>query len=152
MVDVVSTAVRSRMMSGIRSKNTKPEMALRQGLHALGFRFRLHDKRLPGTPDIVLPRYRAAIFVHGCFWHGHGCSLFKWPSTRVDFWRSKILRNKRLDDAAGAALLEAGWRCGVVWECALRGSRKLGLPVVLEESSRWIISNDLQLTLCERSS
>lgn len=149
MVDVVSAAVRSRMMSGIRSKNTKPEMALRRGLHALGFRFRLHDRRLPGKPDIVLPRYRAAIFVHGCFWHGHNCSLFKWPSTRIEFWEPKILRNRRLDSAAEVSLIGAGWRCGVVWECALKGRRKVGLPCVLERCAEWLRSGSEQLEIRE---
>lgn len=150
MADVVTPAVRSRMMSGIRSKNTKPELVLRKRLHALGFRFRIHDGRLPGKPDIVLPRYRAAIFVHGCFWHGHDCSLFKWPSTRKEFWQSKIQRNQQLDSAAETNLLEAGWRCALVWECALKGTRKLGLASVLEECAEWIKSDQYRLELRER--
>ncbi|RQY17976.1 very short patch repair endonuclease [Burkholderia stagnalis] len=124
MVDVVDSATRSRMMSGIRGRNTKPEILVRSLLHRLGFRFRLHVRELPGKPDIVLPRYHAVIFVHGCFWHGHDCHLFKWPSTRPDFWRAKIGRNQSNDEKARDALLAAGWRVGVVWECALRGSNK----------------------------
>lgn len=86
MADIVSSATRSRMMSGIRGRNTKPEIVIRSLLHRLGFRFRLHVRELPGNPDIVLPRHHAVVFVHGCFWHGHDCPLFKWPETRPDFW------------------------------------------------------------------
>lgn len=140
MADIVSAAVRSRMMSGIRSKNTKPEMVLRQGLHRLGFRFRLHDRRLPGSPDLVLSRYGAAIFVHGCFWHGHDCHLFKWPSTRTDFWRAKVIRNRIVDASANAALLEAGWRVGSIWECAIKGRTRLPLDEVLAACADWLRS------------
>jgi DNA mismatch endonuclease, patch repair protein len=122
MVDVVDRATRSRMMSGIRGRNTRPELLVRRQLHALGFRFRLHVRDLPGKPDIVLPRYHAVIFVHGCFWHGHDCRLFKWPGTRPEFWRAKIGRNRSNDEKACDALIAAGWRVGVVWECALRGA------------------------------
>jgi DNA mismatch endonuclease (patch repair protein) len=150
MADVVSQEKRSRMMSGIRSKHTKPELLIRKGLHGLGFRFVLHDRRLAGTPDIVLPRYNAAIFVHGCFWHGHDCSLFKWPETRPEFWRPKIERNKRLDAEAEEAILASGWKCAVVWECALRGARKLGLHAVLQICAQWIQSDVARLELRER--
>lgn len=124
MTDIVDPATRSRMMSGIRAKNTKPEIIVRQALHKAGFRFRIHRKDLPGKPDIVLPKYRAVIFVHGCFWHGHNCSLFKWPGTRQEFWREKIGRNQANDNWATQSLLANGWRVGVVWECALRGRGK----------------------------
>ena len=111
MADVVSAEVRSRMMAGIRGKNTKPEMIIRRGLHARGFRYLLHDKRLPGKPDLVLPKHRAVIFVNGCFWHGHDCPLFKWPKTRKGFWRTKIARNRENDESAVIALRRSGWRC-----------------------------------------
>lgn len=124
MADVVDSATRSRMMSGIRGRNTKPEILVRSMLHRHGFRFRLHVRELPGKPDIVLPRYHAAIFVHGCFWHGHDCPLFRMPGTREDFWRDKIGRNRANDQKAKDALLAAGWRVGVVWECAIRGAGK----------------------------
>lgn len=120
MVDIVDVATRSRMMSGIRSRNTKPEKIVRCLLHRKGFRFRLHARELKGVPDIVLPRYRAVIFVHGCFWHGHECPLFKWPQTRADFWQDKIGRNRANDQRAVAALMTDKWRVCVVWECALR--------------------------------
>ena len=117
MVDVVDSATRSRMMSGIRGRNTKPEILIRSLLHRQGFRFRLHVRDMPGKPDIVLPRYRAVVFVHGCFWHGHNCPLFKLPGTRPDFWSEKIERNQNNDNRAKAALLADGWRVGVIWEC-----------------------------------
>jgi DNA mismatch endonuclease (patch repair protein) len=124
MVDVVDAATRSRMMSGIRGRNTKPEVLIRSLLHRNGLRFRLDARDLPGRPDIVLPRFRAVVFVHGCFWHGHGCPLFKWPQTRPDFWRDKIGRNRSNDRRAVDALLERGWRVAVIWECALRGANR----------------------------
>lgn len=120
MADVVSTAKRSEMMAGIRSKDTKPEMLIRRGLHERGYRFRLHRKDLPGKPDIVLPKYGAAIFVNGCFWHGHDCHLFKWPKTREAFWRVKICGNVARDRAKTQALKVDGWKVGVLWECAVR--------------------------------
>lgn len=124
MADTVDAATRSRMMSGIRGKNTKPEILIRRLLHRQGFRFRLHDRKLPGKPDIVLPRYHAVIFVHGCFWHGHDCPLFKMPGTHQNFWREKIARNQANDRKNNEALLSAGWRVGIVWECAIRGAGK----------------------------
>lgn len=124
MADIVNSATRSRMMSGIRGRNTKPEILVRSMLHRQGFRFRLHVRELPGKPDIVLPRFHAAIFVHGCFWHGHDCPLFRMPGTRADFWGEKISRNRANDQKTKGALLAAGWRVGVVWECAIRGAGK----------------------------
>lgn len=111
-------------MSGIRGRNTKPEILIRSQLHRQGFRFRLHEKGLPGKPDIVFPRYGAVVFVHGCFWHGHDCLLFKWPKTREKFWREKISRNRLNDQKVMRALADAGWRIGIVWECSIRGSGK----------------------------
>jgi len=141
MVDVVTAAARSRMMAGIRGKNTKPELILRKGLHALGFRYRLHDRLLPGKPDIVLPRYRAVLFAHGCFWHGHNCHLFKVPSTRTDFWLAKIARNRVVDERAGMALMATGWRQAVVWECALKGKARLPIESVLANCAAWLRSS-----------
>jgi len=137
MADIVDSATRSRMMSGIRGKNTKPEILIRSKLHRQGFRFRLHVRDLPGKPDIVLPRYRAAIFVHGCFWHGHDCPLFKLPSTRRDFWREKIERNQKNDLNAKKLLLDSGWRVGVVWECAIRGADK-DIDGVAQRLGEWL--------------
>lgn len=140
MADVVTPDVRSRMMSGIRSTGTRPEMILRRGLHRAGFRYRLHARNLPGKPDLVFPRYHAVIFAHGCFWHGHDCHLFKWPSTRPEFWQAKIARNRVVDARNEAALAEQGWRLGIVWECALKGKARLPLPVVINRCASWLRS------------
>ena len=134
------------MMSGIRGKNTKPELIVRKALHAHGFRYRLHCK-LPGKPDLCLPKYRAVIFVHGCFWHGHDCHLFKWPSTRPEFWRAKIGRNRVVDAAAEAKLLADGWRVATVWECALRGRTRLQLEDVVSSLERWLRSDESKLLI-----
>jgi DNA mismatch endonuclease (patch repair protein) len=107
-------------MSRIRGKHTKPERQLRSALHAMGLRYRLHVKALPGCPDIVLPRWRAVVMVHGCFWHGHDCPDFKWPKTRPEFWREKILGNQARDALNREFLTKAGWRVMIVWECSLR--------------------------------
>jgi len=142
MADVVDTATRSRMMSGIRGRNTKPEILIRSLLHRQGFRFRLHVRDLPGKPDIVFPRFHAVIFVHGCFWHGHACPLFKWPGTRPDFWREKIGRNQANDQKSRESLLASGWRVGIVWECALRG-RNRNIERVARSLSDWLRSDAL---------
>jgi DNA mismatch endonuclease, patch repair protein len=138
LADVVDPATRSRMMAGIRGKNTKPEMLIRRGLHARGFRYTLHCK-LPGKPDICLPKYRAVIFVHGCFWHGHDCHLFKWPATRQEFWREKIEANRRRDADAREVLASKGWRVLTVWECSIRGPNALGLQAALDAATLWLL-------------
>lgn len=138
MPDVVSAQVRSRMMAGIRGKNTKPEILVRKALHQAGFRYRLHVKHLPGKPDIVLPKYRAVIFVHGCFWHGHDCHLFKWPRSREDFWRRKLSGNKAGDARHLIALRKAGWRVLVIWECALKGKTRLDPDSLATRAIRWL--------------
>jgi len=128
------------MMSGIRGRNTKPEILIRSLLHRQGFRFRLYARNLPGKPDIVLSRYHAVIFVHGCFWHGHDCPLFKWPKTRPEFWREKIGRNKDNDRRVHEALIAAGWRVGTIWECAIRGAHK-DLEGVAQRMGIWLRSD-----------
>jgi DNA mismatch endonuclease (patch repair protein) len=138
MADIVAPEVRSRMMAGIRSKDTKPETILRSGLHRLGLRFRKNQKGLPGTPDMVFARFRAVVFAHGCFWHGHPCPLFKMPGTRTDFWRAKIERNKANDEAALAALRAAGWRVAIVWECATKGKAKTPPEELCAALAEWI--------------
>lgn len=147
MADIVSPEVRSRMMSGIRGKNTKPELVIRRGLHGLGFRYRLHDKNLPGKPDLVFPKYRAVIFVHGCFWHGHDCHLFKWPGTRPNFWSAKIARNREVDRAAVADLKQGGWRILTIWECALKGKERLAADEVFDFAARWIQSGEEEVSI-----
>lgn len=141
--DIVSAETRSRMMSGIRGKNTKPEMMVRSALHQRGFRFRLHRRDLAGRPDLVFPRYNAVLFVNGCFWHGHDCHLFRWPKSREDFWRTKISTNIQRDVAQHRELMEAGWRVGVVWECALKGKIRKPLNVVADQCSIWLKSEEM---------
>ena len=139
MADIVTPEKRSEMMAGIRGKNTRGELIVRRGLHRMGFRFRLHDAKLPGKPDIVLPRYKAVILVHGCFWHGHGCHLFKWPSSRIDFWKTKITRNQQKDVETLVELKELGWRVLIIWECATKGKSKVPLNRMLELIAEWVV-------------
>lgn len=119
MADRISREKRSWNMSRIRSKNTKPEILLRKTLHGMGLRYRLHDRKLPGAPDLVLPKYRAVIFVHGCFWHRHGCKLTTTPSTQEDFWQAKFRANIERDRKNVRELETRGWRVLIVWECEL---------------------------------
>lgn len=140
MADVVDAATRSRMMSGIRGRDTKPEWTIRRGLHSRGFRYRLHARELPGRPDLVLAKHRAVVFIHGCFWHGHGCPLFRWPKSREEFWRTKIAGNRDRDSRAIEALSAQGWRVAIVWECALRGAGRDPGDVV-ERLAAWLESD-----------
>lgn len=146
MTDVVDTRTRSRMMSGIKSKNTQPEIKVRSGLHRRGFRFRLHDRRVTGTPDLLLPKYSAVIFVNGCFWHGHDCAWFRLPKTRPEFWSAKIQRNQVNDNRNLASLREAGWRVCVVWECALRTGEE-NCEAALNQVARWLPSSSALLEI-----
>lgn len=134
------------MMSGIRGKNTKPELMVRKALHARGFRYRLHCD-LPGKPDICLPKHRAVIFVHGCFWHGHDCHLFKWPSTRPEFWTAKIRRNQEVDCQSIAALLKTDWRVATIWECALKGRTRQPFDELENCLTGWLVSSRSTLEL-----
>ncbi|MCY4498601.1 MAG: DNA mismatch endonuclease Vsr [Rhodospirillaceae bacterium] len=138
MTDIVDPATRSRMMSGIRGRDTEPELRIRKALHAHGFRYRIHHTRLPGKPDIVLPRFRAVVLVHGCFWHGHDCPLFRLPGTRTEFWREKITRNRARDRDVAIALGDANWRRATVWECSLRGPQRLDFDTVIDELADWL--------------
>jgi len=147
MVDIVSPETRSRMMAGIRAKDTKPELIIRKTLHAQGFRYRLHDKNLPGKPDLSFPRYRAVIMVHGCFWHGHNCHLFKWPSSREEFWRKKIKRNREKDSETLVTLHDTGWRVMTIWECALKGRTRLPLDKITQDMAFWLQSNQTSLEI-----
>ena len=125
-------------MSGIRSKNTKPELLIRKALFSKGFRYKLHDKSLPGKPDLVFPKYNAVIFIHGCFWHGHDCHLFKWPSTRREFWKTKITRNQEVDARNYKALKEEGWRILTIWECSIKGKNQIGVENVVDRAENWL--------------
>lgn len=138
MADIVDRQTRSRMMSGIRGKNTRPEMRLRKALFAKGFRYRVNDRRLPGRPDIVLPRYRAVVMVHGCFWHQHeNCRFATVPATRKDFWTAKFEANRKRDQVVQAELTRIGWRCAIVWECGLKGPQA---EETVEAISSWLAS------------
>jgi len=135
------------MMAGIKGKDTRPEMILRRGLHARGFRYRLHDRHLPGSPDLVFPGRRAVILVNGCFWHGHGCHLFRLPATRREFWRAKIEGNRARDEATEAALLTDGWRVLTIWECALKGRERVPVDDVLDRAANWLANGPKQGTI-----
>jgi DNA mismatch endonuclease (patch repair protein) len=140
MSDVLSPTQRSYCMSRIRGKDTRPERLIRRGLFALGFRYRLHRRSLPGCPDLVFPRHQAVIFVHGCLWHKHECDLFKWPKTNAGFWRRKISRNSNNDEKNVAELSLAGWRVLTVWECALRGRKRRKPEKLMRDIARWLMS------------
>lgn len=124
MADVHNKDTRSFNMSRIKAKDTKPELLVRQFLHNCGYRYKLHDKNLPGKPDIVLSRYRTVVFIHGCFWHGHSrCKYFRIPKTRTKWWSEKISRNKLNDTRAIKALKKEGWNVIVLWECNLKPAK-----------------------------
>lgn len=142
MADVVDSKTRSRMMAGIGPKDTRPELALRKRLHASGFRYRLHSRKLPGTPDIVLPRRRAVIFVHGCFWHRHQrCRYSTMPATRPEFWAAKFEANVARDTRAKLELLEGGWRVATVWECGLRPA---WADASIADLERWLSGDEAE--------
>lgn len=134
-------------MAAIKGSHTKPELQIRKALHAAGFRYRLHAKDLPGKPDLVFPKYRAVIFVNGCFWHGHNCHLFKWPATRTEFWRAKIERNVVNDTRVIQALEEDMWRTATVWECALKGRNRLDGAILTQQLVSWLRSDVSAITV-----
>ena len=138
MADRHSPAVRRKNMAAVKGKNTKPEMMIRRALHGAGFRYSLHRKDLPGKPDMVLPKYKAVIFINGCFWHGHDCPAFSWPKTREAFWREKIGGNIKRDRRNLELLHTSGWRVAIVWECALKGKRKRSVETIVNRISAWL--------------
>ncbi len=140
MPDIVDRETRSRMMSGIRSTDTKPERIIRRALHQLGLRYRLHSKSAPGKPDMLFKSHNAVVFVHGCFWHGHDCPYFRMPGTRTDFWKSKIAANRERDARVTRDLTVAGWRQLIIWECAIRGKKPEDVKRVVSRAERWIRS------------
>ena len=146
MADVVDPETRSRMMSGIRGANTKPELNVRRRLHAAGFRYGLHRKDLPGRPDLVMPRHDAVIFIHGCYWHRHpGCRLATTPSTRTDFWTAKFTANQERDRRNIADLGDRGWRVAIVWECEVRTASDADEAV--GELIAWLLSDRDQVEI-----
>ncbi len=144
-MDVLTPEQRRYNMQCVKGRDTKPEMLLRRGLHARGFRYRLHCSSLPGKPDLIFPKFQAVIFAHGCFWHGHGCHLFKWPVSRRDFWRKKIEGTQTRDHLTIEALRRKSWRILVVWECALRGPIRPPLEELLNEIETFLTHSRQEL-------
>ena len=155
MADIVSVNVRSKLMSGIKSCNTKPELAIRSCLHRRGFRFRCNVSTLPGKPDIVLSKFRAVIQVHGCLWHQHSCHLFKWPCAddpeKAQFWRKKIIGNSQRDKRQLLELSSQGWRVAVVWECAIKGKRRIATEDVINQLEIFLLSTTNTLEIAGMS-
>jgi DNA mismatch endonuclease (patch repair protein) len=146
-MDIISPERRSALMSRIKGKDTKIELEVRRGLHALGFRYRLSGNyassgsKLPGRPDIVLPKYRTVVFVHGCFWHRHDCHLFRLPKTRTDFWKAKIDANHERDARKESEIRALGWNVETIWECELRGKEPIARAAAIESLARSIRSH-----------
>ena len=147
-MDIVNKEKRSKMMSGIRSQNTKPELLIRKGLFKLGFRYRINSKVF-GKPDIVLKKYNAVIFIHGCFWHGHiGCENFKIPKSNTSFWVNKIDKNRKRDAEVLNYLHATGWRICIIWECAIRGKPQLlKIDKTINEISKWLTSDRIWIEI-----
>lgn len=138
MTDIMSAAKRSALMQRIRSKNTTPERVVRSALHSRGLRYRLHTRVLGTRPDLVFRSKRIAVFVHGCFWHGHDCHLFRLPKSQSEFWRSKISGNRQRDRRVTRTLLREGWCVATVWECALRQRTREQIDHALTRLENWI--------------
>jgi DNA mismatch endonuclease, patch repair protein len=140
-MDTVDKKTRSRIMASVGQRNTGPELRLRKALHRLGFRYRLNERNLPGSPDLVFPKYRAVIFVHGCYWHSHGCKYSTIPSTRKEFWLNKFEANKKRDKRKIDSLLELCWRVLVVWECAMKFKKKDEFDELIGQVTEWLHSS-----------
>ena len=141
MADVFNKEKRSQIMASISGKDTSVELQIRKALHRRGYRYGLHNRTLPGTPDIVFRRFNAVVFVNGCFWHGHDCPLFRPPSSNRDYWEKKIQGNRDRDVKSVALLQEKGWRTMVVWECSLKGKTKLNFETVILTIEDWLQGN-----------
>lgn len=142
-MDTVKKEIRSRIMAAVRSKNTRAEVEFRKRIHALGYRFRIHGKNLPGSPDIVFPKYHAVVFIHGCFWHLHSCRSGRLPETRRNWWKAKLEANRKRDKQALANLQNMSWRTLVVWECSFRkpGVRaELAFNIVTKQIEKFLIT------------
>ena len=146
MTDVHNAEIRSKNMTAIKSRNTKPELIIRTALYKAGDRYRLHVKQLSGKPDIVLAKYKAVLFINGCFWHGHNCHLFKWPQTRKKFWQEKINNNIE-NDRKKIKGLSSEWRTGIIWECALKGKTRISLNKVINKIKIWLGSDEFTLEI-----
>jgi DNA mismatch endonuclease (patch repair protein) len=137
-VDVLKPAQRSFNMSRIRARDSKAELIVRRLLFAAGYRYRLHGRKLPGRPDIILPKWGVIVFVHGCFWHSHGCLRGQRPRTHAEFWQRKLDRNQERDAAVVNRLIESGWRVLVIWECRVRGKAKLDPEILFSRCKKFI--------------
>lgn len=146
-MDIVDVKTRSRMMSSIRSKDTKIEIFIRKQLFSAGLRYRKNVNTLPGKPDLVFSKYNAVIFINGCYWHGHSCRLFRLPKSNVSFWEKKIKSNVARDLDNREKLENLGWRIGIVWECALRGKKEMEKEKVIKELKNWILGEEKFLEL-----
>ena len=129
-------------MSNIKGKNTQPEIKIRKALHSKGFRYKINDKTLYGKPDLVFPKYKAVILINGCFWHKHNCHLFKWPSSRKQFWREKITNTAKKDNITLTILKSQSWRVLIVWECAIKGRTRLEFDTVINTIVDWLESDN----------
>lgn len=147
LVDVHDSNTRSKNMAAIKCRNTKPEVFLRKRLHALGFRYKLNNKTLPGKPDLVFPKFHAVVFINGCFWHAHGCYMFKIPSTRSEWWKHKLFRNRQRDHQQWNELQSNGWRVLVVWECAIRGRQRITESALIDQIAEWLRGETKHLEL-----
>lgn len=147
MADVFDKTKRSQIMASIPAKDTKPEILIRKALHQKGYRYRLHDRALPGTPDLVFRKFNAVIMVNGCFWHGHNCALFRMPATNRNFWSDKIGNNQKRDRKVRADLLELGWRVLVVWECSMKGKHRTRFEDLISTIENWLSSDQTELEL-----
>lgn len=154
-MDTVDKETRSRMMSSVRGRNTKLEMEVRRRLFAMGYRYRLHEKSLPGKPDMVFPKYSAVLFVHGCFWHHHGCHLSGLPATRRVWWKEKLEGNRKRDSNVVSELISLGWRVIIIWECSFRKAktdRAAALNRIAECASAFLTSEQKLLDIPQSSS
>lgn len=138
LVDIVDKKTRTRMMASVKNKNTSPELHIRKALFARGIRYRLHDRKLPGAPDIVFPKYKAVIFIHGCFWHNHNCKYGRLPATNRSFWELKLRGNAERDQQIVAKLNALGWRTRVIWLCSLKNKQTFVSDKDVEEIINWL--------------
>lgn len=141
-MDTVDKATRSYIMSRVGQKDTGAELLMRSALHKIGLRYRLHDRSLAGSPDLVFPRFRAVVFVHGCYWHSHGCHRSTIPKSRREFWNEKFRANRSRDERNVNVLLDGRWRVLTIWECALRGKTAKASCAVAKSVSAWLESSD----------
>ncbi|MBI4383070.1 MAG: DNA mismatch endonuclease Vsr [Nitrospinae bacterium] len=142
-MDRVNKSKRSYIMSCVKSRHTSPEILIRKELHKIGLRYRLHDKNLPGKPDLVFPKYKAVVFVNGCFWHGHKCSKGRLPKSNLVFWREKVERNRKRDSQNARSLRRLGYKVLVVWQCSIMGRRKIEIRALGEKVRRWLCSKGI---------